>query len=280
MHISRFMSVLIPGVLFLGLSFFSMGCSSSSPSQGEDLWGQIQQRQKILAGVKYDSKPFGFLDKDGKVKGYDIDLVKEIAKRLLGNSEAVEFQQVLSSTRVMAINSGNLDVVAATMTITPEREELIDFSKPYYVAGQAVMVPKNSPVQHLDQLKDKRVLFVFGSTSEGNLKKRLPQAKTIGFKTATDGVGALKAGRGEAFTTDDTILLGFMDGTCDFRLLPERISQEPYGLGIKQDVSSHSTDTFKQKINEALAQMEKDGTLGKIRKKWILQGTAPEGCPG
>lgn len=244
-----------------------------------DLLSQIQAKHKLVAGVKFDSKPFGFIDTDGKVKGYDVDLIREITKRLLGSADAVDFEQVLSSTRVMAINSGNLDVVAATMTITPEREELIDFTDPYYVAGQAILVPKLSAAKTAEDLKDKRIMFIIGSTSEGNIKQRLPKAKLVGFTTATDALAAMKAGRGDAFTTDDTILLGFMQGNCDFRLLPDRLSKEPYGMGIRQD-ENHATDTFRLKINAILKEMEKDGALEKIKKKWITTSASNAHCPG
>jgi putative glutamine transport system substrate-binding protein len=282
---SRFtISSLSLGALLLGLVGLLSACSGGSPT-GEgpsqaDLLKTIESRGRLMAGVKYDSKPFGFLDTDGAVKGFDVDLIRELSKRLLGTKDAVEFQQVLSSTRVFAIQSGQLDVVAATMTITPEREELIDFTDPYYVAGQAILVPVRSPIHKLAELKGKRVLFVIGSTSEGNLKQKVPDAKLLGFKTATDAMAALKAGRGEAFTSDDTILSGMMSGSCDFRLLPERLSNEPYGLGLRQDAEHHSTDSLRQKINALLKEMKADGTLEKLKARWVVTGSQPAGCAG
>lgn len=275
------------GFMVFGLSLLAFGllialvaCQgpNAANSSNQPLLEQIGQRKKIIAGVKFDSKPFGYLDTDGKLKGYDIDLMREIAKRVLGSPDAVEFQQVLSSTRIIAIDSGNIDVVAATMTITPEREEMVDFSEPYYVAGQAVLVPNNSSIHQVADLQNKRVLFIMGTTSEANLKKRVPHAKYVGFKTTTDAFSALKAGRGDALTTDDTILAGLAAGDCQFRLLPERLSKEPYGLGIRQDVKHHSTDSFRTAINEALESIQKDGTLEKLRARWIGFEQWSKGC--
>lgn len=256
-----------------------MGCGSHRSEPVKPLLEVIQARGKIQAGVKYDSKPFGFLDQDGAVKGYDVDLLREVAKRLLGSPDAVDFEQVLSSTRVFDINSGRLDVVAATMTITPEREELIDFTDPYFVAGQAVMVPTQSPIQKLSDLAGKRVLYVIGATSEANMRKHQPRAKLVGFKTALDALAALKAGRGEAMTTDDTILSGFMQGNCDYRLLSDRLSSEPYGMGLKQDPQHKTTEAFRQKINGILKDMKADGTLEKLKQKWVISGNVTAGCP-
>jgi putative glutamine transport system substrate-binding protein len=238
----------------------------------------VKARGKMLAGVKYDSPPFGSLDTNGQLHGYDIDLLKEIAKRVLGNEQAVDFEQVFSSTRVIALNSGSLDVVAATMTITPERAKVVDFSEPYFVAHQAVIVPEDSQIQTLDNLNDKTILFVLGTTSEATIKKRLSRAKYKGFKTSTDAFSALKAKRGDAMTTDDSILYGFMGQNCGFRLLKETLSEEPYGLAFRQRGGKAPENSLKNAVNKALADMKQDGTLTRLATKWISPELAQKSC--
>lgn len=262
-------ALLLGGVLLTGL--WLSACSQ----QGGDLVETIESRGKLIAGVKYDSKPFGYLDTSGELKGYDIDLIRELARRMLGDENAVEFQQVLSSTRVIAINSGNVDVVAATMTITPEREEVIDFSRPYFTAHQAVIVPLESGVQKLDDLNGKTILFVLGTTGEGNIKKRLPEARYVGYKTSTDAFSALKAGRGDAMTTDDTILSGFLAETCGFRMLDEKLSEEPYGLGFQQ---SKESQALQKQVDAHLAAMEADGFLDELKARWVDEALKPKAC--
>jgi len=229
---------------------------------------EVKHRGKLVAGVKFDSKPFGFLDTDGQLKGYDIDLMRELSRRLLGKEKGVEFQQVLSSTRVIAINSGSVDAVAATMTITPERAKVVDFSIPYLTAHQAVVVPSDSPARHLKDLDGKTILFVLGTTSEGNIKKRLPDAKYTGFKSSTDAFSALKAGRGDAMTTDDTIISGFLSDNCGFRVLDEKLSDEPYGLAFRKG-GAETPDDLRVQVNQSLKVMEKDGTLARLKAKWV-----------
>ncbi len=268
----RFLRKLLPLSLLvlLLLPLLLAACARQQPP----LLETVRQRGTLIAGVKYDSKPFGYMDTDGQLKGYDIDLMRELAKRILGSESRVEFQQVLSSTRVIAVDSGNVDVVAATMTITPERERKIDFSRPYFTAHQAVMLPANSPAKKLDDLKGKTILFVMGTTSESNIKKRLPAAKYIGFKTSTDAMAALKAGRGNALTTDDTILYGFMAEHCGFRLLDEKLSDEPYGLAFRQSKAGE-TVALRETIDKHLMAMEQDGTLAALRAKWIKPALTP-----
>lgn len=270
----RLFSFLAVIALALGVTSLLGACNGNSAS----LQDTVQQRGKLIAGVKYDSKPFGYLDTDGQLKGYDIDLMRELARRLFGDPQAVEFQQVLSSTRVVAINSGTVDLVAATMTITPAREQVIDFSIPYYTAHQAVLVPAHSVTQTLEDFNNgQRVLYVLGTTSEQTIRARIPQAKYIGFKTSTDAFSALKAGRGEAMTTDDTILWGFLADDCGFRLLSETLSDEHYGLGFKK-TSGHNA--FRDQINQHLRDMQADGTLDQLKARWIDAFKTSRACPG
>jgi len=262
------------GLLILGLiAALLSGCGSPKAVTLKD----VQKRGKLVAGVKFDSKPFGYLDASGKLNGYDIALMKELGRRLLGQPDAVEFQQVLSSTRVVALNAGSVDVVGATMTITPERAKVVDFSIPYHIAHQAVLVPETSGIKSLNDLNGHTVLFVMGSTSEVNIKKRLPRAKYLGFKSVTDALSALKAKRGEAMTSDDSILYGFLADNCGYRLLDERLSDEPYGLAFRKG-QGVAGDTLKDRVNETLKAMHQDGTLDRLKKDWIENETGKTSC--
>ncbi|MCE3235003.1 MAG: amino acid transporter substrate-binding protein [Vampirovibrio sp.] len=255
----------LSGLLLLGLLGVLPGCGERKAV----LTSEIQHRGKLVAGVKFDSKPFGFLDsEDGQLKGYDIDLMREISRRLLNKENAVEFQQVFSSTRVIAIDSGSVDVVAATMTITPKRAKVVAFSDPYLIAHQAVVVPTKSSVKSLSDLNGKTILFVLGTTSEATIKKRLPQAKYTGFKSSTDAFSALKSGRGDAMTTDDTIISGFLTDNCGFRVLNEKLSDEPYGLAFRKG-SAQAPDELRLQVNKYLAEMKQDGTLERLKAKWV-----------
>lgn len=227
---------------------------------------KILQRGKIVVGVKYDTKPFGYLNEKQELVGYDVDLAKYIAKSILGNENKVEFKQVTSSNRILALNSGEIDMIIATMTITKPREEVINFSTPYYIAGQTVLVPKNSKITSMRDLNGKKVIIIFGSTSEKNLRLIAPNANIIGFKTYTSGYSALKQGRADAMTSDDTILMGFADADTSLKLLPQRYTKEPYAIGFKKDISSVSLN---KKVNLILGNMERSGELTKLKNKWI-----------
>jgi len=254
--------------LFLSLSLiiFLTGCSFQSNQPQLDKLEQIKQRGKLIVGVKFDSKPFGFVDENNQVQGFDIDVAKEIARNLLGDSNAIEFKQVTSSNRIFMLTSDAVDIVIATMTINPKRLEVVDFSQPYYVAGQAIMIPENSDIRGIKDLNNKKVIIVLGSTSEKNIRMMAPDAVIQGFRTYNDAFSALKAGRGNALTTDDSILYGFLDTDKTFKILPQRYTKEPYGIAIKKGTE---TETLRMTIDEILYNMEKKGTFKQIKNKWV-----------
>lgn len=258
--IKSFVSVFLILFVLIGVT------SCVNREHKQDLLEKVKERGKLIAGVKYDSKPFGFIDSDQGLKGFDIDLVKEVAKRLLGDSDKVEFQQVTSANRIISLSSGTVDFVAATMTITDKRKRVIDFSRPYFVAGQVLMVRKDSDIKDLKDLNGKKVIVVLGSTSEKNIRKLAPKAQIMGFRTYTDAFSALRANRADALTTDDTIIVGFLSEDDRFKMLNERYTKEPYGLGFKK---AKETKSFQNAVNQILDEMEEDGTLGRIKRKWM-----------
>ena len=257
--------VLLLPIVLMSLLIIVVGCNNNQNK--ETLLEVIKERDYIIAGVKYDAKPFGFINRDQELQGFDIDMLKEIAKRLLGDKTKIEFRQVTSATRIQELTSGNIDIAAATMTINDKRKRVIDFSDVYYTAGQTLMVPIGSDIESVNDLSGKTVLVVLGSTSEKNIRNLVPDAKILGFRTYTDAFAALRAGRGDALTTDDTIIAGMISEAPDkFKMLPERFTKERYGMGFKK---SDYTKTFQERVNDILKAMKEDGTLNKIRVKWM-----------
>lgn len=251
-------------ILVLCFVILITGCTRKTDNI--DTLTKIQQRGKIIVGVKFDAKPFGYMNEKQELVGFDVDLAKYIAKSILGDENKVEFKQVTSSNRILALNSGEIDMIIATMTITKQRSQVIDFSVPYYVAGQAVLVPKNSKITSMSDLNGKRVIIVFGSTAESNLRLIAPDANVIGFKTYTSAYNALKRGHADAITSDDTILLGFAMADDSVRLLPKRYTKEAYAVGFKKGANSTN---LKNRVNFIIESMRRSGELTQLKHKWI-----------
>src|SRR5579883_2812247 len=126
-----------------------------------DALANIKSRGKLLAGVKYDTPPFGFVDSANQLGGFDIGLVREIAKSI---GVSVDFVKVTSPTRIPQLVAGNVDLVAASMTNTPERAQVIDFSITYYTGAQRLVVPVGSPIHGPKDLDGKIVAVQQGTT--------------------------------------------------------------------------------------------------------------------
>lgn len=232
-----------------------------------DLYDEIMQRGKIRVGISLDSKPFGFKNEKGEIVGYDADLAKYITQYLLKSRNRVEFVPVTHSNRLIKASTGEVDIVVSTLTITPQRQEVVSFSIPYDVAGQAVLVNSNSSIKALTDLSDQTVGVIFGTTAEKNIHNLVPTARILGFRSYQDAYNALKANKINAITSDDTILNKYVIDNNSVKLLPKRYSREPYGIAFKK---GSSTVKLKENIDFAIKDMQHKNVISRLRKQWIL----------
>ncbi len=237
--------------------------------EDENAVDKIIKRDLLIVGVKTDSKPFGFISKStGEHEGFDVDVARYIAKDIIGNERKIEFVEVNPNSRIEAITSGEVDMVIATMSVTPSRQYLIDFSVPYYIAGQTALVKADSDIHTFSDLKKKTTIVVLGTTAEKNIRNIIPTARIVGYKNYKEAFQAFIEGKGDAISTDDTIISGFlMDSDAKkYRILKNRISQEPYAIGMKQDEDKK----LKKTVDIIITRMKKDGTLRALKQKWHL----------
>lgn len=239
------------------------GCAKKDSIPVSNDLDEIIKRGEIVVGVKTDTYPFGYIDKKGHFVGYDAALSRLIAKGIVGNEKKVKFVPVNASDRMMKLYSGDIDMIIATMSITPKRQEILDFSNPYYTAGQAILVRKGSKVKSLRNLNGKRAIIVFGSTSERSLRAAVPNVGIIGYKTYTDAYKALKAGKADAIVSDDTILLGLALKDDSVELLPKRYTKEPYAVAFRK--GPESKDLVKA-VNEVINIETRNGHLKKLQE--------------
>lgn len=241
------------------------------PSKDEfvegDLYDEIMQRGKIRVGINTDSKPFGFIGEKGEIIGYDADLARYIAQYVLKSRDRLEFVPVTPSNRLIKASTGEVDIVISTVTITPQRQEVVSFSIPYDVAGQSVLVNSNSSIKSLTDLAGQNVGVIFGTTAEKNMKNLVPTANLLGFRSYPDAYKALKAGKINAITSDDTILSRFVMDDKSVKLLPKRYSREPYGIAFKK---GHSTDKLKENLDFAIKDMQQKNVISRLRKQWLF----------
>lgn len=258
------MKKIVLALLFLCL----ICCSCGKKSVINDDLTTITQRDRLIVGIRNDAPPFGFKDKNGFTVGYDADLARLIAKGILGDEKKVEFVPVTASNRIMKLNSDEVDCLIATMSITTQRQQFLNFSTPYYMAGQAILVRSSSKATSLRDFTGKKLIIVFGSTSEKNLRSNVPEVTVIGYKTYNDAYNALKNGKADGIVADDTVLLGFSTNDKSVKLLPKRYSKEPYAVVFRKDDASIN---FTNKVNYIVENLQSTGRLNRLQEKWKIK---------
>lgn len=250
--------------LFCFSALLLTGCKKQT-EEAKDLLTEIKQRGELVVGVKHDSKPFGFVE-NGKLQGYDIDIAHLIAKRILGNERLVRFVEVNATNRISKLNSGEVDMLVATMTITPQRQEIVDFSIPYFYAGQAVMIRRGNSIKTVGDLNGRRVIVILGTTGEKNIRYFAPEVALLGYKSYQEGFAGMLNQKAEALSTDDSIIAGFLMSHPEFTMLPQRYSKEGYGIAFRKDEASAS---LKKEVNLALYELRQKGYLNSLKNRWI-----------
>ncbi|GED30581.1 MULTISPECIES: transporter substrate-binding domain-containing protein [Brevibacillus] len=264
-------------VLMLGASVLA-GCGAGKTSEGASQGGQaasgaaagtvakIKERGKFVVGVKYDLNLFGLKDPaTGNVEGFDIDIAKAIAKKVLGDENKIELKEVTSKTRIPMLKNGEIDAIIATMTVTEERKKEVDFSDIYFMAGQSLLVKKDSPINGLKDLqKGMKVVTAKGSTSAKNIREKAPDVEVLEFENYAEAFTALKAGQGDALTTDNALLYGMAKQDPNYRVTEETFTEEPYGIAINKGDAE-----FVKTVNDLLKEMKDNGEYDKIYEKWI-----------
>ncbi|OPY01076.1 MAG: ABC transporter glutamine-binding protein GlnH precursor [Syntrophorhabdus sp. PtaB.Bin047] len=228
----------------------------------------VKKKGVLVAGVKDSTPGFGFVDeKTREIVGYDVDFVKAVARKL---GVRLELKPVTSASRIPELIEGNIDIIAATMTRTPERAKQVDFSDTYFFTGQKFLAKKGS-VRSLADLDGKRIGTAKGSTSEQNARKALPRAAILSFDDYSQALLALRQGKVFAVTTDESILaslLGKAPNRDGYEIPDIQISDEPYGLGMRK-----GDRNFVAFVNRTLVEMEKNGEAKKIFDKWFGPGS-------
>ena len=227
---------------------------------------QIVKRGKLIVGSSYNIALFGELDPvSGNIGGFDSDLAKEIAHDLGLREDQVEFVDTLIEDRIPALQEGRVDIVVEAMTITPERQEVVDFSRPYYVAGQSILVPRgNRSISGLRDLAGKDVCVISGSTSIPALTELAPGARLVQAPSPADCVKLVKDGKAGAMSTDDIILAGFASEDPELVLVGGQFTREPYGVGVPKG----QTDML-DFVNGVIDRMIEDGSWGRSYYQYL-----------
>jgi polar amino acid transport system substrate-binding protein len=232
----------------------------------------IQDRGRLIVGVDQNTRPFGYLDPaSGRLQGFDIDVAREIARRIFGDPDRIDLRVVEAGQRESALQSGQVDLVVRTFSITCERKQTIDFSTTYFYAKQRILARKGSEIHSAADLSGKRVCSVSGTTSLKRVFELSPRPTLIGVTSWTDCLLMMQQGQVDAISTDDAVLKGLAEQDPGVELVGESLGIEPYGVGIRK-----GDDDLVRFVNGVLDDIRTDGTWQRLYDKWLLDlGPSP-----
>jgi polar amino acid transport system substrate-binding protein len=229
----------------------------------------IQERGYLRAGVNAALLNFGYLKPStGKIEGFEIDLVREIARAIFGDSNPNRVHLVALSVpqRIPFVQHNQVDIVVDAVTITCARKQQVDFSTVYYDAQQRVLVPADSHATSIAAFAGRRVC-ASGQSAPIDVMEQLPNPpKPYGAPQAIDCLVYLQQGRIPAISTDDSILLGFKAQDPNTRIIGPSLADVPYGMAI-----SKAHPEFVRFVNGVLARLRADGTWRALYDKWLGQ---------
>lgn len=220
----------------------------------------------FVLGLDDSFPPLGFRDENNQIVGYDIDLAKEVANRL---GKTLVCQPIDWAAKEQELNTGKIDCIWNGFTMTDERKEAMAFTKPYLDNAQVAVVRKDSGIKTLADLKD-LVIGVQAESSAVDAINDNPEFKNsvkkiIEFKENITALNDLGIGQVDAVIMDSVVANYSISQTGkDFVVLDEILSNEEYGIAFKKDNTE-----LRDKVQNALNEMEADGTVAKISEKWF-----------
>ncbi|HNX29907.1 MAG TPA: ABC transporter substrate-binding protein [Syntrophomonadaceae bacterium] len=245
-------------LILVCFSFVLIGCGQKD--QTDNSLQRVKDAGEISFSMSGGYPPFNYYNDQNQLVGFDIDVCNEVAKRL-----GVEFKPVPNewSGIIEGLRSGVYDGILGSMAITEEREEVVNFSIPYYYSGAQLLVHKDSSYNAPEELAGKDVGLVTGTTFENDANKLNAEIKL--YKDDNQTLMELQNKNLDAVITDRVVgISAINNGEFDIRLLGNPLRSEDIAVAFRQE-----DDALREAVNEILQEMHDDGTLTQLSTKWL-----------
>jgi ABC-type amino acid transport substrate-binding protein len=236
---------------------------------------RIRDKGAITFAYRENAAPFSSRDRDGRVRGYSVDLCLRVATAVQSQLKLaelkVEWLPVDASTRLPAVADGRVDAECGTTTITLTRMQSVDFSLPIFVDGGSVLVDAKSKIRKLADLKGRKVAVIAGTTTEQALSRALTAAGApailVPVKDGAEGMAQLTQRKVEGYAGDRVVLAGLRLRARfpeTFEFVAGDFSYEPYAI-----VLPRNDHDFRLAVNRALAGLYRSGDIDTIYQRWL-----------
>ncbi len=250
------LTALLAAAALLALAAFAAGCGSSDDSTTGGGGGG----EKLTVGSDIPYPPF----EQGKAPnftGFDVELMEAIGEKI---GRTAVFQDTSFDTIFLDLAQGKFDAVASAATITDEREKTVDFTNPYYLSEQAILVKEGSEVDSVEALKGITVGVQQGTTGQEFVEEKGEAGELRKYPQGPDAVNAVKSGTVEAVVMDIPVAENAVAAGGGLEVSAAIPTEEEYGFAVAQ-----GEDELLEELNEGLAEVIDDGTYATIYEKWF-----------
>lgn len=224
----------------------------------------------LRAGVRCDQPPYGFRGPDGGFAGVEVEMARQMAVWAFGSADKIELSCVTAENRIPQLNSRRVDFLIATLGVTPDRARVIDFSEPYRWGGSDMLVRRDSPIRRLDDVANRTVIMLRGSTQAQWFEQNMPNLNALRLNTASDALQALMQGRGDAYAHDAATLVVVAARDPSLRLVGEAFSVSDAAVGVRKNEAE-----WLAWVNAALARMKRENLFNTWLERWVPAETRP-----
>jgi polar amino acid transport system substrate-binding protein len=245
--------------------------AAAAPALAQDTLEKIGKSGVLVIGTRTGSPPFAYVNSRNEWVGFTIDLVEQLVKpsveKAVGKSIKVEKKESTPPTRIPLLTSNAVDLIAGTMTDTPQRRESVDFSLTFFYTGAQFLVKKGSPIKSINDIAGKRIAAQQGSTNAKIIREKMPQAQLREFPDQPAAFQALIQGQVDAYTNDGIQLAGLKakaPNGADYEVVGDFYSEEPYGMAMRKGDAK-----FKAAVDAGLRQGFESGKYFEIYDKWF-----------
>ena len=232
---------------------------------------KIRKTGVLTIGTRTGSPPFAYINKDNQWVGFTIDLVEQFVvpsiSKEVGKPVKLEKKESTPPTRIPLLTSNAVDLIAGTMTDTPQRRESVDFSLTFFYTGAQLLVKHGSPIKSVNDLAGKRVAAQQGATNAKIIREKFPQVQLREFPDQPAAFQALVQGQVDAYTNDGIQLYGLKAKAPkpdEWDVVGDFYSEEPYGMAMRKGDAK-----FKAAVDAGLKQALESGKYFDVYEKWF-----------
>ncbi|MDM0038175.1 amino acid ABC transporter substrate-binding protein [Variovorax sp. J22G21] len=266
-----------------GLLASGLGVAVAQTQTDASLTGtlaKVRNAGAVTIGYRESSIPFSYLSARKEPIGYSIELCKQLVDAIgdaVHKTLAIKWVPVTPASRIDAVANGQVDLECGSTTSNLERQKRVAFSPTLFVSGTKLLVKKGSPVKTFRDLAGKTVAVTAGTTNEKTMKD-LSERFKLGLNIVVsadhaESFGLVKAGKAEAFATDDVLLYGFIaedkaasQGQSAYEVVGDFLSYDPYGVMYRKD-----DPQMARVVNETFQMLAQDGEIERQYKRWFLR---------